>query len=68
MGPCQYTCSSHHGQIGDGDEVEPVIEGLLVVFGELDAAGLHFDEAAARPDEGGDPQPVRLLACQSPAL
>src|ERR1035438_4807476 len=38
-----------------GDEVEPVIEGLLVVFGELDAAGLHFDETAARPDEVGKP-------------
>ena len=36
-----------------GDEVEPVVEGLLVVLGELDAAGLHFDEAAARPDEVG---------------
>ena len=36
------------------NEVEPVIEGLLVVFGELDAAGLHFDEAAARPDEVGE--------------
>ena len=37
-----------------GDEVEPVIEGLLVVLGELDAAGLHLDEAAARPDEVGE--------------
>jgi hypothetical protein len=37
-----------------GDEVEPVVEGLLVVFGEFDAAGLHFDEAAARPDEVGE--------------
>ena len=37
-----------------GDKVQPVIERLLVVFGELDATGLHFDEAAARPDEVGE--------------
>ena len=37
-----------------GDEVEPVIEGLLVVLGELDAARLHLDEGAARPDEVGE--------------
>ena len=36
-----------------GDEVEPVVEGLLVVLGELDAARLHLDEHAARPDEVG---------------
>ena len=34
-----------------GDEVEPVIEGLLVVFGELDPARFHLNEGAARPDE-----------------
>jgi hypothetical protein len=44
-----------------GDEVEPVIERLLVVLGELDAAGLHFDEAAARPDEVGEFGPVGRL-------
>ena len=36
-----------------GNEVEPVIERLLVVLGELHAAGLHLDQAAARPDEVG---------------
>ena len=35
------------------DEVEPVIEGLLVMLGELYVAGLHLDQAAARPDEVG---------------
>ena len=36
------------------DEVEPVIEGLLVVFGEFFAARFHFDQHAARPDEIGE--------------
>jgi hypothetical protein len=38
-----------------GDEVKLAIERLLEVLGELCAAGLHFDEAAARPDEVGEP-------------
>ena len=51
-----------------GHEVEPVVERLLVVLGKLHAAGLHLDEAAARPDEVGelgaltltfDPRPIR---------
>jgi hypothetical protein len=37
-----------------GDEIEAVVDGLLVVFGEIDAAGLDPDEAAARPDEVGE--------------
>jgi hypothetical protein len=40
--------------MGGGDEVEPVIDGLPVVFGEFDAAGVHLDEAAAGPDEVGE--------------
>ena len=36
------------------DEVEPVIEGLLVVPGKFFAARLHFDQHAARPDEIGE--------------
>ena len=35
-------------------EVEPVVKGLLVVFGELYAARFHFDQAAARPDQVGE--------------
>jgi hypothetical protein len=37
-----------------GDEVQPVVEGLLVVFGKLRGARFHFDEAAAGPDEVGE--------------
>ena len=36
-----------------GDEVEPIVEDLLLVFGELDPARLHLDEHAPRPDEVG---------------
>ena len=34
-------------------EVEPVIEGLLIMLGELGPARFHFDEDAARPDKVG---------------
>ena len=37
-----------------GHEVEPVVEGLLVVLRELRAARFHLDEHAARPDEIGE--------------
>ena len=37
-----------------GDEIKPVVERLLVVLGELYAAGFHLDEAAAGPDEVGE--------------
>ena len=37
-----------------GNEVQPVVESLLVVLGEFCAARLHFDEAAAGPDEIGE--------------
>ena len=36
-----------------GNEVEPVVEGLLVVLRELGPARFHLDEHAARPDEVG---------------
>ena len=36
------------------DEVDPVIEGLLVVLGEFRTARLHFDQGAARQDEIGE--------------
>ncbi len=36
------------------DEIEPVIEGLLVVTGKFLAARLHFNQHAAWPDEIGE--------------
>lgn len=37
-----------------GNEVEPVVEGLLVMLRELGPARFHFDEHTARPDEIGE--------------
>lgn len=44
-----------HHDIGRAvrDEVEPVVESLLVVAGELLAARFHLDEHASRPDQVG---------------